>query len=71
MDTVQKEKQVAAFYQIRSIGDEIDNSKESRSRIAFFIVNVVDEEEILRKVHNVYESVKVMDNQGNNVIRED
>lgn len=71
IDMVQKEKQVVAFYQIRSKGDKIDNSKASSSRIAFFIVNAVDEEDLLRKVHNVYESVKVMDSQGNNVIRED
>lgn len=70
-DTILNEKQAVAFYQIRSKGDEIDNSRASSSRIAFFIVNADDESELLNKVHNVYETIKVIDNNGNNVIRKD
>lgn len=66
------EKQYAiAFYQIRSKGDIIDNSRASTSRIAFFIVNAADENELLQKVHSVYETVKVADSKGNNIIRKD
>lgn len=71
VDKVLEENLAVAFYQIRSKGDEIDNSRASSSRIAFFIVNAADEDELLQKVHAVYETVKVVDDKGNNVIRKD
>ena len=60
-----------AFYQIRTQGDRIDNSRASSSRTAFFIVKANGESDLLEKVHSVYEKVKVVDIDGNNVIRKD
>ena len=70
-DKVLESGQAVALYQIRSKGDRIDNGRASSSRVAFFIVNAADEAELLRKVHDVYETVKVVDDHGRNVIRRD
>lgn len=70
-ESVVKNNDAVAFYQIRSDGDVIDNSRASSSRVAFCVVNAADEKELLQKVHNIYETVKVVDNRGDNVIRKD
>lgn len=60
-----------AFYQIRSKGDRIDNNRASSSRIAFLVISATDEKDLLKKVHHIYEKVKVVDDIGVNRIRKD
>lgn len=71
IEAILEKKDAVAFYQIRSKGDEIDNSRASSSRVAFFIINAADDNELLKKVHAVYDNVKVVDCYGNNIIRKD
>ncbi len=71
VNTVLESNLAVAFYQIRTKGDKLDNSRASSSRVAFFIVDAADETELLHKVHSVYEAVKIVDIDGNNVIRKD
>ena len=59
------------FYQIRTCGDRIDNSKASTSRIAFCVISAADKAELLHKVQDVYRTVKVLDANGNDMIRKD
>ena len=59
------------YYQIRSKGDKIDNSRASSSRIAFFIVSALNEDDLLKKVHGIYEKLRILDSKGENLIRYD
>lgn len=70
-EDIVKNSDAIAFYQMRSHGDVIDNSTASKSRIAFCIVRADNEKELLQKVHNIYETIKVVDKNGKNVIRKD
>ena len=57
--------------QIRVKGDKLDNSRASTSRVCFFIVKAENEEDMLSKIEKVYDTLDVIDDNGNSLLRKD
>ena len=62
---------VEAAFPIKMGGDVLDISRAASSRVIFLIVKADDEKNLLSKVEKIYETIKVLDPCGENLLRED
>lgn len=60
---------IEEIFPIRSLGDKIDNSRASTSRVCFFIVKAARIEDVLSRVKLAFEHLDVLSAEGDSLIR--
>lgn len=62
---------ITEYYQLKQKGAEIEEIASSGDRIAYFTIEADSKEQLYEKYKSINESIKVIDDKGNDVLRHD
>lgn len=71
IDELMKDNLISAVYQYKSFGSEIKSSNYSSDRPVGFLIKASDKESLRSKISEINKRIKVLDEDGHDIMRHD